>query len=52
MLCSYEHVAVLVTKSDKAIIGMITNGAKMDVIDGQQYNLLTVFTTFIHIQVS
>ena len=42
VLISYEHVAVGITKTDKTIMGMIVNGAEMDVVDGKRLNMLTV----------
>ena len=42
VLTSYEHVAVGITKTDKTIMGMIVNGAEMDVVDGKRLNMLTV----------
>ena len=42
VVCSYEHITVAVTKSNKAIVGMILYGTEIDVIDGKQYNLLMV----------
>ena len=49
VLTSYEHVAVGITKTDKTIMGMIVNGAEIDVVDGKQFKLLTVcFAIYIH----
>ena len=51
VLKSYEHVAVGITKVDKTIMGIIVNGAEIDVIDGKKFNLLTV-CQFVNIRYS
>lgn len=38
----YDHVSIGIKKSAKTVIGMIASGADIIIVNGKQYNMLTV----------